>query len=93
VSSDARPAGARREIAKEIANRPIGGLLVVVGHEAMAGWLMVIRHGFQRIDPPPPRPKTSSQPGHTARIAPWLSKPKKATTGIEPVCKALQASA
>ena len=29
----------------------------------------MVRHGLQRIDPPPPRPETSSQPGHAARIA------------------------
>jgi hypothetical protein len=90
--SDARPACARREITKQIGNRPVVRLPVVVGHEAVAGLLVVVRHGLQRVDPPPPRPETSSQRGHAARIAPSRAS-KKATTGIEPVCKALQASA
>lgn len=66
---DARPACPRREIAKEIGNRPVGGGLVVVGHDAVAGLPMVVGQGFQRIDPSPPRPETSSHRGHPTSIS------------------------
>jgi hypothetical protein len=64
---------------------------VVVGHEAVAGLRMVVGHGY-RIDPVTTTAEdelATTSFGHDG----YVPSIEKATTGIEPVCKALQASA